>query len=356
MLGLTLTGGNGVGAGENGVGGAVWAAGVLSMTRCTLVGNSAGIAGGAIYLSDFAAATLTQCTLTGNHAGEGGAIHVMSGSAILTHCTVSGNSGSGGGILIHSGVLTLRNSIVAGNNSSGSGDDLLFVSGNLSPSYIRSGANIVQSVIELGLVNSSGPPEIISAPQLAPLGNYGGPTQTMALLPGSPARNAAAVLSPAITTDQRGFPIVGTPDIGAYETGTFKDFDTWSWEAKGSLLDFNTDGENDGATNGLEYATRRDPMLSDPSLAPEFTFNGGGHGFRFRYQKEATDLRYIVQRSTDLGATGAWQEIYRLDTRTGVITENGVTGAENPATGLIDLTDPTASPRSFWRLLIERTP
>ena len=47
-----------------------------------------------------------------------------------------------------------------------------------------------------------------------------GPTQTLALLPGSPARNAATVLSPAITSDQRGFPIVGVPGIGAYEAGT----------------------------------------------------------------------------------------------------------------------------------------
>ena len=50
-------------------------------------------------------------------------------------------------------------------------------------------------------------------PLLAPLGDYGGPTQTMALQPGSPARNAATGRS--TTADQRGFPIVGTPDIGA---------------------------------------------------------------------------------------------------------------------------------------------
>ena len=40
---------------------------------------------------------------------------------------------------------------------------------------------------------------------LAPLGNYGGSTQTMALLPGSPAINAGnnALIPAGVTTDQR---------------------------------------------------------------------------------------------------------------------------------------------------------
>jgi hypothetical protein len=40
-------------------------------------------------------------------------------------------------------------------------------------------------------------------PKLGPLADNGGPTPTMALLPGSPANNAGA-LAPGITTDQRG--------------------------------------------------------------------------------------------------------------------------------------------------------
>ena len=58
-------------------------------------------------------------------------------------------------------------------------------------------------------------------PELAPLGNYGGSTQTMALSYGSPAIDAGnnALIPAGVTTDQRGASRIfnGTVDIGAYE-------------------------------------------------------------------------------------------------------------------------------------------
>ena len=30
--------------------------------------------------------------------------------------------------------------------------------------------------------------------------------------------------------DQRGFSLVGTPDLGAYEAGTFTNYNAWIWE------------------------------------------------------------------------------------------------------------------------------
>ena len=60
-------------------------------------------------------------------------------------------------------------------------------------------------------------------PHLGPLQNNGGPTQTQALLPGSPAINAGNpagcrdALGALLLADQRGFPRLGRCDIGAYE-------------------------------------------------------------------------------------------------------------------------------------------
>ena len=56
---------------------------------------------------------------------------------------------------------------------------------------------------------------------MGPLADNGGPTQTMALLPGSPAIDAGsnALIPSGVTTDQRGYARInnGTVDIGAYE-------------------------------------------------------------------------------------------------------------------------------------------
>ncbi len=175
--------------------------GVLTIERCTLSGNTAP-AGGAIQHGSLQLLTLTASTFANNTAGsEAGAINAPSGGPLsLTHCTISGNAvttaggnGVGGVRGFPVGSVTVRDCIISGNPDANSPGNL-----DINPGYIPLGANII------------GPP-----PLLAPLGNGGGPTQTMALLPGSPARNAAP--GSTATADQRGFPILGLRDIGAYE-------------------------------------------------------------------------------------------------------------------------------------------
>ena len=128
--------------------------------------------------------------ISGNYAfGWGGSYTGNLGELTLTNCTVSGNSAAGGGgLYADGGPVTLTNTIIAGN---GGGD----VSGAYSGSNNLIGGN----------------------PLLAPLGNYGGPTATMALLPGSPAiGGGTATGSP--TTDQRGVSRLGHVDIGAFQS------------------------------------------------------------------------------------------------------------------------------------------
>ncbi|HEY6042160.1 MAG TPA: choice-of-anchor Q domain-containing protein, partial [Anaerolineae bacterium] len=60
-------------------------------------------------------------------------------------------------------------------------------------------------------------------PKLAPLGHYGGPTKTMALLKGSPAIDAVLTGCPPPSVDQRGVsrPQGAHCDIGAFEAALF---------------------------------------------------------------------------------------------------------------------------------------
>ena len=174
---------------------------------------------------------MSDSTFTGNSATDGGGIDNL-GTATLTNCTVSGNtSQDGGGIADDDdGNLTLDNTIVAGNTSGASDND---ISGPVQPSsaynLIGDGSGITNltDLKEPALSNLIGTTTDPLNPLLGPLANNGGPTQTMALLPGSPAidagSNALAVDANGnpLTTDlcRAGFPrILGhSVDIGAYE-------------------------------------------------------------------------------------------------------------------------------------------
>lgn len=191
LVSVTLKNGVAPGGGS-GNGGAILvnASSSALLDRCTLSGNTAGT-GGAIYCLSGSTLTMRQCTLAGNTAINAGAVGSF-GAVALAHCTLSGNSASvSGGGIYNLGALAVTNSIVAAN----------------TPNNFA--GNAFTSVNNLTSGN----------PRLAPLGNYGGPTQTMLPLPGSPAIDAGAATS--LTTDQRGFArVVGSAmDIGAVEAG-----------------------------------------------------------------------------------------------------------------------------------------
>lgn len=201
--GLTLANANCPSAG----GAILNAGGELTLNRCTLSGNQAQAdgGGGAIFNDVGSVLKLNQCTLTGNHAfQQGGAVYNFNPATLtVINCTISGNTsdgyssyrgGLGGGGIFNSGTLFVTNTIVAGNSDPYASD--------ISGSY--TGANSLTS----------------GAPLLAALGNYGGSTQTMPPLPGSPAIDAGADASASpFATDQRGLPRLSGDhvDIGAAE-------------------------------------------------------------------------------------------------------------------------------------------
>src|SRR5450631_1706713 len=117
---LTLTNctlsGNSVnfGTGYGGLGGGIYNDGVLTLNQCTLSGNSAtNVYGGGIY-NGGGTLTLNQCTLSGNRAQRGGDIY---GPGALNQCTLTGNSASYGGGIYIEGTATLNQCTLSGNSA-----------------------------------------------------------------------------------------------------------------------------------------------------------------------------------------------------------------------------------------------
>jgi hypothetical protein len=195
------------------------AGGTATLTSDNLTSNSAYI--GAALFNNVGTVTLSNDTLTGNAATIQGGGVATAGMATFTNDTFSGNSApNGGGIYNYPDATDVLNNTIVANSPSG-GAIFGTVSGqnNLIDDAANSG----------GLINGVNGNIVGVNPLLAALSNYGGPTQTLALLPGSPAidagNTALAVDAQGhrLKTDQRGLPrVVGSAvDIGAFESSGF---------------------------------------------------------------------------------------------------------------------------------------
>jgi predicted outer membrane repeat protein len=181
-------------------GGGIRNNGTLQVTDSSFSGNSAEFGGG-IY--NGGTLEVTNSTFSANGAEYGGGIDNL-GMLEVTNGTFSGNfaliNGGGGGIS-NFGTGTLKNTIVA--NS-------LYSGGNCSDPMTDGGGNLNWPDTTCPGLNAD--------PLLGPLQDNGGPTETQALLAGSPAIDAA-VLENCPATDQRGIsrPQGAGCDMGAFE-------------------------------------------------------------------------------------------------------------------------------------------
>jgi hypothetical protein len=238
-------------------GGGIWTYGTLTLNNSTLSGNTAGSAtstgyGGGLYAAVGTSNTISDSTFSNNYARiAGGGILTAGGTSVaISNSTLAGNSTQyyGGGIANSwsggalGSTMTITNSTLSANNAGSAGGGIFngspgvglslantIVAGNTAPSSpdIQSTntiASLGYNLIGIGpgsvLTPNSGDQIGTSAspinPQLGPLANNGGPTQTMALLFNSPAINAGqSIFAPG--TDQRGQPRFGNTDIGAFE-------------------------------------------------------------------------------------------------------------------------------------------
>jgi CSLREA domain-containing protein len=198
-------------------GGGIWGSpgpAVLQIEKSTISGNHAQGGGGIFNVAQM---NLVNSTISGNDADEGGGIENYNtfGTALLhlTNCTVSDNVAGGGSDGIWNndgGVLEVENTIFA-NSPAGA---------NCLGPITSHGYNLDSD----GTCGLSGAGDLTGSPQLGPLQDNGGPTQTHALLEGSPAIDAGDNGS-CPPTDQRDVsrPVDGDMDgsaicdIGAFE-------------------------------------------------------------------------------------------------------------------------------------------
>ena len=257
----SLVSGNSVSGAGAGGGGISSRDGELTVANSTITGNStsgsyAGFSiykysgGGGIYSRE-SSLTITGSTISNNsttgHRAHGGGILNFSGDSTITGSTISNNSTSGstsfGGGVITTGALTLNNSTISGNdaadgeaggiwvnddpvviahsilanNTAGRGSpNLRSETGALSVDY-----SLIADTSGSGVTTGTGAGNVLDVnPLLAPLADYGGPTQTYGLLPGSPAIDAGDLafdpnaFVPPLDFDQRGTPFAREVDVG----------------------------------------------------------------------------------------------------------------------------------------------
>ena len=119
LEGLTISGGNADGVGDNGLGGGLFnQGGSPTLVNVRFIGNAA-VQGGGLYNAEGSGPALVNVAFSGNLAEEeGGAIYSLASSPVLTNPTLSANEAYAGGGIYHAAgsTLTLTNAILWGNS------------------------------------------------------------------------------------------------------------------------------------------------------------------------------------------------------------------------------------------------
>src|SRR5919106_471057 len=223
----TIDDNEGAGAGGGGAGG-IANQGTLFVHESLIANNRSNRTGG-VWNSPSAILNLRNTTLSGNEgnspdAGTGGLSN--QGFAFLNNVTITGNLGRGnnpasflgGGLRSGAAATTVvKNSIIANNDGRGGPNDCF------GPLTSDSRYNLIEDTVGCGLPAATGTFVLGQDPQLGPLTDNGGPTDTHLPASTSPAVDAGFPFPPGgpaadacEATDQRGVPRL-LCDMGAVE-------------------------------------------------------------------------------------------------------------------------------------------
>ena len=179
-------------------GGGIWnsSTGTLTVNNSTISNNTSAQFGGGIYNSSSGSVLISSSTIAQNTAQFGGGIHNTGSQMTVSNSTLSGNtsnSGGGGGIYNNFG-LSLDSATITGNTAPAGG--ALFNEGPIARAAVRNTilANTTGNAADCGnagggtvtdngnnlveLQSGCGLSAIATDPNLGPLADNGGPTQT----------------------------------------------------------------------------------------------------------------------------------------------------------------------------------
>jgi len=219
-------------------GGGVWSRyGDVSVSSSTISGNTAH-RGGGIY-SWYSNVSFSNSTISGNVASSlGGGIRTLDGTLSVSNSTISGNAaswGEGGGIYSYGPIVNLSSTIIADNTDDGTAPDL-GGGGTISTPVF----NLIESGTGHTITNGFDNNIVGLDPLLAPLADYGGPTETHALLPGSPAIDQGT--ANGLTTDQRGEPR-SVDDTAIADASDSTDMGAYEYDPDHPVIVVDTDGD-----------------------------------------------------------------------------------------------------------------
>jgi hypothetical protein len=209
-LDTSTVSGNTAAAGQlYGFGAGIYATGNASVAYSTISGNAASGAGGGLFADKV---SMFQSTVSGNDAVALGGLYARTSAHVYSSTIARNTSGrNAAGLLVSAPDLRLESTIVALNKSAGAEYDV----GAPVAVTVAGTSNLIMA--SAGRVTI--PQDTISAdPKLGTLADNGGPTQTHALLPGSPAIDHGNNITGS-GADQRLFKRVVGPsiDIGSVE-------------------------------------------------------------------------------------------------------------------------------------------
>ncbi len=226
---------------------------VLDVSAVAFVGNDATYAGGAVYSA--VSTYIDHSTFRGNSSGTFGAAMKLNGGFLemanssfanngagiatniiqisytsaasrLVNVTVQARSTNTAIAMEGNAVASLGNCLIV-RAPHHAGTNLLYTDQGGSFDVANSWNNVIGQAGNSGFTDGANGNQVGNAPGLVgPVGDYGGPTWTLPLLPGSLAIDAGTAANnqnPDVPPlDQRGVARVGNVDVGAFESGGFQ--------------------------------------------------------------------------------------------------------------------------------------